>query len=204
MKFPLSDQPGSDYSDVDKQYMRAAAEQSDSISLTEWKKILSDHLEFLNQGGGGGDWQTMNLNGVILGLYSGPKNPNENKNRSDTHETNSGHALLNNKKLSYLPFKGVQLSYANLVGVICETNDLTGVHFNHALATDAYFKDSIFDNGSFIGTDFSRSDFRGCSFQNANLKYTDFENCDLTGADFRGAILKGSRFPGAILKNTII
>ncbi len=94
-EFPESEIIGSDYSDVDYKYMRAAAEQSSKISKDEWEKILDEHSKFIKAGGGNGSWQTMNLNGVVLGLYSGSK--------IDI----GSHALLNNRSLSNLKLSKV-------------------------------------------------------------------------------------------------
>ena len=65
--FAFADQPGTDFSDVDRNFTRKLAEQSKKITAAEWAQILADHQVFLTTGGGGGLWQTMNVNGVILG-----------------------------------------------------------------------------------------------------------------------------------------
>ena len=71
--FPMADQPGSDLSDIDTKHQRILAEESAPITPNVFQTIISNHQEFLKAGGGGGDWQTMNINGVILGIYLGSK-----------------------------------------------------------------------------------------------------------------------------------
>ncbi len=186
-KFPEADLPGDDFSDVDYQYMHAAAEQSLPFSKQEWEEILSQHALFLKAGGGSGSWQTMNLNGVILGMYAGPS------------VSQGAHALLNNRKLEGVNLSQINLAYANLVGVIARSQDFRDSNLNHALITDSVLVGADFSRSNLMGADFSRSNLRGCNFSRANLKYCDFENCDLTDADFTGANLSHSRFPGAIL-----
>ncbi|UYP48109.1 hypothetical protein NEF87_004394 [Candidatus Lokiarchaeum ossiferum] len=190
-EFPESNLPGDDFSDVDYQYMRAAAEQSVLFSKTEWNVILSQHAEFLKTGGGGGKWETMNLNGVILGLYAGPS------------VSTGAQALLNNRNLTGVNLSNIVLAYANMVGVLAQNQNFSHSNLNHILFTDSFLEGSDFSRTNLMGTDFSRSQLKGCSFRNANLKYCDFENCDLTDVDFTGAKLAHSRFPGAILKNIL-
>ncbi|WP_457559691.1 pentapeptide repeat-containing protein [Candidatus Harpocratesius sp.] len=188
--FPLSDKPGSDYSDVDYNHLRHIAESSTAVTTQEFRQILQKHQEFIRNGGGGGQWQTMNINGVILGIYLGKKEI-------------KGQAVLNNRKLDQLKLVGISLPYANLVGILAEGMNWHKINLNHSLITDSMLKDTCFDDATCIGTDFSRSDLRNCSFKNANLKYADFENCNLMGADFTNANLKHARFPGANLVNVI-
>lgn len=186
--FPLSDKKGTDFSDVDYQHLRKLAENSRKIPLNEFREILTNHLRFIRSGGGGGQWQTMNINGVILGIYLGKKEV-------------PGQAVLNNLRLDHLPLQETFLPYANLVGILAENCNWEGINLNHTLITDAMCRGTSFSRASCIGTDFSRSDLRDCSFRDANLKYADFENCNLEGADFTGARLEHARFPGAILKD---
>jgi len=192
-EFPLSDQPGTDFSDVDRAFVRKLAEQSKPITPTEWIQILADHQTFLTTGGGGGLWQTMNVNGVILGIYAGPNY------KQDKYSIQGNHAVLNNRSLEGLPLQNVHLGSANLVGILCRKQSFDGADLNHALVTDAFLAGTSFRGANLSGTDFSRSDMRGCDFTGADLMDADFENCDLTGATFIGAQLTGSRFPGAIL-----
>lgn len=187
-EFPESNMPGDDFSDIDYQYIYAAAEQSPLISKSDWESILVQHSGFLKAGGGGGTWQTMNLNGVILGLYAGPS------------VSSGSHALLNNKNLTGVNLSCINLAYANMVGVIARNQNFSNSNLNHVLFTDSLLENSNFSKTNLMGTDFSRSKLNGCSFRSANLKYCDFENCDLTNVDFTGAKLNHSRFPGAILE----
>ena len=190
--FPLADQPGSDFSDVDTTHLRTLAETSTPITPAIFQPILSDHQEFLKAGGGGGNWQTMNINGVILGIYLGPK------------VSRGEQAVVNNQRLDQVSMKAIHLPYANLVGILAENCDWTACNINHSLMTDAMCQGTKFKDMTAIGTDFSRSDLRGCDFSGVNLKYADFENCNLEGANFTDTILTYARFPGAILKDVII
>ncbi|MHA1519633.1 MAG: pentapeptide repeat-containing protein [Promethearchaeota archaeon] len=189
--FPLADQSGSDFSDIDIKHQRILAEESAPITPTAFQTILSNHQEFLKAGGRGGDWQTMNINGVILGIYIGPK------------VLRGEQAVVNNQRLDQINMKESHLPYANLVGILAENCDWGRCNINHSLMTDTMCRGTNFEAISAIGTDFSRSDLRGCNFSGANLKYADFENCQLDGADFTNAILTNARFPGANLKNVI-
>ncbi len=189
--FPLADQTGSDFSDIDTKHLRSLAETSAPIIPSTFQTILANHQEFLKAGGGGGDWQTMNINGVILGIYLGPK------------ILRGEQAVVNNQRLDQITMKDIHLPYANLVGILAENCDWAGCNINHSLITDALCQGTIFQGMSAIGTDFSRSDLRGCNFSGANLKYADFENCQLEGAYFTNAILTKARFPGAQLKDVI-
>lgn len=194
--FALAEQPGTDCSDVDRSFTRKLAEQSKRISPSEWKDILAAHQDFLTAGSGGGLWQTMNVNGVILGIYASPSGVRAHR---DLPITTGMHALLNNRTLEGLPLHGVNLRSANLVGILCLKQNFKEANLDHALVTDAFLAGTSFRHASLIGTDFSRSDMRGCDFTDADLTEADFENCDLTGACFSRTKLKGARFPGAKL-----
>jgi uncharacterized protein YjbI with pentapeptide repeats len=201
--FASADQPGTDFSDVDRTFLRKLADQSKKITPAEWTHILTEHQEFLNTGGGGGLWQTMNVNGVILGIYAGPSVTRPNSANQDKCSIQGTHAVLNNRTLEGLPLHGVNLNSANLVGILCQKQDFNQATLEHALITDAFLANTTFREASLIGTDFSRSDMRGCDFSGADLTKADFENCDLTGAFFSGAQLQGAHFPGAILTEII-
>ena len=197
--FAFADQPGTDFSDVDRTFLRKLADQSKKITPVEWTRILAEHQEFLNTGGGGGLWQTMNVNGVILGIYAGPSTTRTNTANQDNLSIQGTHAVLNNRTLEGLPLHGVNLSSANLVGILCQKQDFNQATLGHALVTDAFLAGTSFREAKLVGTDFSRSDMRGCDFSGADLTKADFENVNLTGATFIGAQLQGARFPGAIL-----
>lgn len=188
--FPLASQKGADDSDVDRSHLRNLALQSEPITSSEFQSLLDEHKKFIKAGGGGGTWQTMNINGVIIGIYAGPK----------IHQ--GAQAVLNNRRLELLTLSNQSLIYSNLVGILAEHQNWAGININHSLITDAMCEGTNFEGASCIGTDFSRSDLRNCNFRNSNLKYADFENCNLEGADFTGANLSHSRFPGANLNNT--
>jgi len=201
--FAFADQPGTDFSDVDRTFLQKLASQSKKITPAAWTRILAEHKEFLNTGGGGGLWQTMNVNGVILGIYAGPSVTRPNSANQDKCSIQGTHAVLNNRTLEELPLHGVNLGSANLTGILCQKQDMDQATLDHALVTDAFLANTSFREASLIGTDFSRSDMRGCDFSGADLTKADFENCDLTGAIFIEAQLKGARFPGAKLTEII-
>jgi len=190
--FPFCDQPGDDFSDIDRVHLRKIATQSISLTQREFIRVLAEHARFLQTGGGGGHWETINVNGVIVGAYSG------------LNQTEGAQAVLNNRNLLKLELQGILLSYANLVGIFAERQNFSSANLSHCLITDAMLAEANFTSANLLGVDFSRSDLRGCNFSGANVKYADFENCDLTGATFMGARLDHSRFPGAILENVRI
>jgi uncharacterized protein YjbI with pentapeptide repeats len=183
-KLPHENEPGDECNDIDKRYLREIVGNSPLVSQGEWIKLQKNHQKFLKSGGAGGEWSAMNVNGIIIGVYAGPKS------------SKGKMALLNNRNLEGLNFHGLELPWANLVGVLAQNFDFQKVNLRHCLVTDAFLSGSSFRNANLEGIDFSRSDLTDCDFSNANLRGADFENCLLVGSTFTGAQLEESRFPG--------
>jgi uncharacterized protein YjbI with pentapeptide repeats len=185
--FPLSNQKG-----ADKSEMQQIAQQKTPLSEQEIKEIIQQHHQFLSTGGAGGTWQTLQLQGMVIGIYVGA-------------DANAGtQAVLEKRHISdVIDLQEIVLPFANFCGVYCRNQDFSEADLSHCLFTDAYLENTIFADTKLQNSDFSRANLRNVSFMNADLRNADFENCDLTKADFRGALLEGAKFPGAKLKGII-
>ena len=188
--FPYADVLGADTTNIKTQKMQKVAAAKTSLTLEQVKNMITQHHLFLSTGGAGGNWQTLLLQGMVIGVYVG------------ADATSGIQAVFEKQHISdALDLQEVVLPFANFCGVFCKNQDFSEANLSHCLFTDAYLENTIFAEADLQHCDFSRANLRNVSFMNADLRGTDFENCDLTNADFRGAFLEGSRFPGAILKN---
>lgn len=190
--FPLSNQKGADKSAIKTQKMQQIAQQKTPLSEQEIKEIIQQHHQFLSTGGAGGTWQTLQLQGMVIGIYIGA-------------DANAGtQAILEKRHISdTIDLQEIVLPFANFCGVYCRNQDFSEANLSYCLFTDAYLENTIFADTKLQNSDFSRANLRNVSFMNADLRNADFENCDLTKADFSGALLEGAKFPGAILKGVI-
>jgi len=187
--FPLSNQKGGDTTAIKTKKMQEVAQQKTPLTEQEIKAIIQQHHQFLSTGGTGGKWQTLQLQGMVIGVYVGA-------------DANAGtQAILEKRHISdTIDLQEIVLPFANFCGVYCRNQDFSEANLSHCLFTDALLENTIFADTKLQHTDFSRANLRNVSFMNANLQHADFENCDLTNADFRGALLDNAKFPGAILK----
>lgn len=187
--FPYSDVLGSDTSNIKTQKMQKVAAAKPSLTSDEIKNMIIQHHQFLSTGGAGGNWQTLLLQGMVIGVYVG------------VDAASGTQAIFEKKHIdSTIDLQEVILPFANFCAVFCRNQDFSEANLSHCLFTDADLENTIFAEADLKNCDFSRANLKNVSFMNADLRGTDFENCDLTNADFRGAFLEGSRFPGAILK----
>lgn len=188
-KFPFSDTSGADVSSIKTRKMQKVAESKPTLRLEEIKSMISQHHQFLSTGGVGGNWQTLLLQGMVIGIYVGV-------------DASSGIQAVFEKQhiASDIDLQEVVLPFTNFCGVFCKNQDFSEANLSHCLFTDAYLENTIFADANLQNSDFSRANLRNVSFMNADLRGADFENCDLSNADFRGAYLENSKFPGATLK----
>lgn len=186
--FPLSDQNGADTSAIKTTQLHLLAQVSKPITNSELEEVLAQHHLFLQTGGMGGRWQTLLINGLVIGDYV------------DAEGQEGKQASFERRCFAkQLDLVDVELPFANFCSVYAFEKKFINADFSYSLMTDAFMEGCNFTNANLQGVDFSRSNLRSVDFTNANLQGADFENCDLTAANFEGAKLDGSRFPGAIL-----
>ncbi|TKD10470.1 pentapeptide repeat-containing protein [Polyangium fumosum] len=192
--FPLSDQPGAPTGNLEHGLMRSVAASSEAMTKERWKKLLAKHKKFLDAGGAGGVFHSLEASGMVLAVYAGAS---EGK-RDDQ-------ASLQRQKLPPdFDAKKAHLPWASGCSMIAEKVDFSGANLSHGNYTDAFMAGARFDGANLARSDFSRTDFTGASFRDADLSGADFECADLRGADFTGAKLVGARFPGAKLDGVIV
>ncbi len=192
--FPLSDQPGAPTGTLERDLMRNLAQSSAAVTKETWKKILKKHRGFLDEGGAGGVFHSLEAGGLVLAVYAGAPGGQ----RDDQ-------ANLQRKRLAEgFDAKKAHLPWASGCGMFAEKVDFSGANLGHGNYTDAFMAGARFDGAILACSDFSRAEFTGASFRDADLTGADFENTDLRGADFTGAKLDGARFPGAKLDGVIV
>ena len=62
--FPLSNQSGANYSHINKAAMLQMALKSIPLSQQELNQVVTKHMEFLMSGGAGGQWNSIDINGI--------------------------------------------------------------------------------------------------------------------------------------------
>ncbi|MEM6317050.1 MAG: pentapeptide repeat-containing protein [Bacteroidota bacterium] len=191
--FPLSEQPGSDCSNIDKKRIAQYLIKGPYLSKKEIDLKIQQHLQFLQNGGAGGKWQMVHLKGLVVALYFG-REALEGKQATFELQRISPRSDL---QKVVLPFSNFCAS--ELIGVNFQEADLS-----YSVLTDTLAKEINFEGANLAYTDFTRANLRGANFRNANLFGADFENCDLTDANFCGANLNQAKFPGATLRNVQI
>nr|WP_281319187.1 pentapeptide repeat-containing protein [Polyangium sp. y55x31] len=192
--FPHSDEPGGPTENLERGLMRSLAESSAPMTPEQWKKIVAKHKKFLDAGGGGGRFHSLEVSGLVMAVYQGTK-----KGRKDDQASLQRHRLP-----ADFDAKNAHLPWASGVAMIAEKVDFSGADLSWGAYTDAFMAGARFDGAKLAHADFSRTDFTGASFRDADLSGADFEHCDLRGADFTGAKLAGARFPGAKLDGVIV
>ena len=165
--FPFSDVLGANTSNIKTKKMQKVAELKSALTLDEIKNIINQHHQFLSTGGAGGNWQTLLLQGMVIGIYVGV-------------DASSGmQAVLEKRHIpSEVDLQEVVLPFANFCGVFCKNQDFSEANLSYCLFTDAYLENTIFADANLQNSDFSRANLRNVSFMNADLRGTDFENCD--------------------------
>jgi len=187
--FPMSDQKGRDRQAINLPLTRQMALKKEPFSSKRLTQTISQHHEFLANGGAGGKWKTILLKGLVFGIYDGAE-AKKGKQASFEH-------------IHILPdciFNRIALPFSNWCGVLADNLNASGIELSYSLLTDASLVAANFSQARLCNADFSRADLRGADFREADCAGVDFENCDLRGADFRGARLPNARFPGARLE----
>ena len=191
--FPFCTQAGRDYSMINKQRIQQLVLKNKPLNKAQIAMTISNHLVFLQNGGAGGQWKIVHLQGIVVALYFGPE---ASKGIQANFERQQFPKNVNLQK-AVLPF-------SNFCASMFIAGDFQSADLSYSVLTDVEAENSNFKNAQLAYTDFTRANLKGVNFQNANLIGADFENCNLTGADFRGAILNQARFPGAILEEITI
>lgn len=190
--FPLSNQSGQPTNGIDKKRITGLAKAATPLLPGQLEKIVEKHFDFLFAGGAGGEWQTILVGGLVVGMYKVPEVLKAGEQ-----------ANFERANLSKTDLANREIPFANFCGVFKENGDFSNADLSYCLFTDAFLEGGDFHGTNLQNTDFSRANLRGANFQYANLKGVDFENCDLQGADFRNTKLSETRFPGANLQGVL-
>ena len=190
--FPFSEQKGRSTKGINKKKIVELAKNGKPVSKKEIEKIIENHFDFLFAGGAGGEWQTISVGDLVIGLYNIP-----------TFIKEGEQANFERANLKKIELADREIPFANFCGVYKENGDFQNANLSYCLFTDAFLKGADFRNANLQRVDFSRANLRGANFQYANLQGADFENCDLRGADFRNTSLNETRFPGAKLEGVL-
>lgn len=185
--FPYCASPSS--RGIDSGMVGQLLESTEPMPESEWETTLREHKRFLDEGGGGGVWRSLSVEGLPLCIYSGAT------------ASAGEQAVFRLKKVQGIDAHNAHLAYADLSSMAAERTDFSGADLSHSMLID-----SRLDGCSFAGADLRKADLSGASlvganFRDADLRGADFEATDLTGADFTGANLKDAVFLGATLKN---
>ncbi len=193
MVFPLSWEKGNSRKGIKSQRMQQLAKLSSPINKEAFEERLEAHHRFLKEGGGGGTWQTLQVNGLVVAVY-----------KKET-KTNANQFSLEYGRLgTTLNFNGLVLPFINACAAYLPNLDAKEATLPFSLFTDCFLEKANFEKAQLQGLDFSRALLAEANFRNADLSNVDFEHCDLRGADFRGARIVGARFPGAQLEGVLI
>ncbi|MDI1449420.1 pentapeptide repeat-containing protein [Polyangium sp. 6x1] len=192
--FPLSDQPGAPAGKLEHGLMRSLAESSAPMTPEKWKKLVAKHKKFLDAGGAGGVFHSLEASGLVMAVYAGASGGKQDDQAS----------LQRQRLPEGFDAKKAHLPWASGCSMIAEKVDFSGADLSSGNYTDSFMAGARFDGADLRRSDFSRTDFTGASFRDADLSGADFECADLRGADFTGAKLVGARFPGAKLDGVIV
>ncbi|MEM9919578.1 MAG: pentapeptide repeat-containing protein [Bacteroidota bacterium] len=190
--FQMAGRMGRSTADIKSSLLLQRSHRTVPVKPEEWESIVEAHRRFLSSGGAGGQWQSLLINGLVIGLYEGA-----------VGRSGEQAQLEHRRLLPSVDCSKVALPYANFCGLEARRVDFSQSDFSHCLFTDARLERANFEGSLLRQSDFSRADLRGVNFRKADLRAADFENCDLRGADFRDACLEGARFPGAQLESII-
>jgi uncharacterized protein YjbI with pentapeptide repeats len=188
--FPLSNHPGS-LTALNNELMHQMSETSAPIDSASFETMLKDHHIFLESAGREGKWQTLEVAGLTMAIYTGGSSANGKQ------------ASFLNCNLSLLQFNELDLACADFVNVFYKNGSFRNANLKNSIFIDSVLIGTDFSGADLSGCDFSRALMMNCQFSNVNLSSCDFENCNLSNSSFIGATTTGSRFPGAILENVI-
>ena len=188
-RFPQANQTST--RSMDLEAIERLAKAVPPMSQGEWNEILGQHEAFLESGGRGGTWQTLNVSGLPLCMYLHAKG-SEGKQ-----------AIFRLQNLSQIEDEEASAPFADFSGCYASGIKLNGATLEGSIFIDSILDDACFDGAMLTDADFSGARLHRASFRNANLSGADFEHTDCTGADFSGAKLDGASFKGAKLDGII-
>lgn len=187
-KFLFCDQVRFLQNNINHAGLRQMAEEGHKISTSGLEEIIEKHHLFLMSGGVGGNWQILEIRGIVTAFYENEIEPTE-----------GAQANFERKNLTKISFEKIELPFSNCCSAFAEGVNFSNSNFEKSIFTDAFLQNADFYNSIFTNVDFSRSDLRNVNFKNADLRNVDFENCDLRGANFENAKLEGANFIGSLL-----
>lgn len=191
--FPLSWKKGASQQGIQRQRMQQMAQQSKPMGLVEFEKRMVEHQQFLREGGAGGTWQALQVDGLVISIY-------QIETKSEAKQFSLEYGRLTND----IRWTGLVLPFINCCAAYLPELEAQRATLPHCLFTDCFLENAQFEQADLQGTDFSRACLKNANFRLANLSQVDFENCDLRGADFRGAKIAGAKFPGANLEGVLV
>jgi uncharacterized protein YjbI with pentapeptide repeats len=125
--FPFSNINGADASNIKTQKMQKVAASKPALTGEEIKSMIIQHHQFLSTGGAGGNWQTLLLQGMVIGIYIG------------ADATSGVQAIFEKSNISLeTELQEIGLPFANFCGVFCKSQDFSEANLSHCLFTDAY------------------------------------------------------------------
>jgi len=186
--FPFSNEKGGETNGINTYLLHQQTKQAPTLSPTKLIDIITQHHNFLNSGGAGGNWKVLLIRDFVTGIYEGVEG------------TDGIQACFERKHLGKkLDFINQLIPFANFCNVYAPAINCSNADLSYCLFSDSFLEQAVFTKTNLAYTDFSRANLKDVNFVSANLQGADFENCDLTNADFSGANLKGARFPGTKL-----
>lgn len=189
MIFPLSWEKGASQEGLQVRRMRQVAQLSKALTMAVLEERIIEHRRFLREGGAGGQWQTLRVEGLVVGIYV-------KETKSEARQLSLEYSCL----AKDVNFAGLALPFVNACAAYLPEFPAEQAALPYSLFTDCFLEKANFRNAQLQGLDFSRAHLVAADFRDADLSNVDFENCDLRSADFRGARIVGTRFPGANLE----
>ncbi len=186
--FPFCAQPGA-ASALNQELMHQMSETTAPIPVAQFEQMLKDHQVFVDSGGRGGKWQSLEVAGLTFAVYVGAS------------ATSGKQASFLNCNLSLLKLSGFNLECIDFVNVYYKNGTFQNSNLKNCIFIDSILINVDFSEADLSGSDFSRALMMDCQFCNSNLSNCDFENCNMSNSNFEGANTSGSRFPGAVLEN---
>jgi len=188
--FPFSSQPGA-ASALNQELMHQMSENTAPIHSAQFEQMLNDHQIFVDNGGKGGKWQSLEVAGLTFALYIG------------TSAQIGKQASFLNCNLSLLHLSGLNMECIDFVNIYYKNGSFRNSNLRNCIFIDSILVNVDFSGADLSDSDFSRSLMMDCNFCDSNLSNCDFENCNLANSNFKGSNTSGSRFPGAVLDNVM-
>lgn len=177
-----------------------------SITETELKKIIENHLHYLNQDCEGwaelkADLSYTNLCGVNL---CGVNLCGADLHSADLSLVNLYGANLGGADLRLANLYSADLGHADLYGADLSIANLRGANLNYAILTYTILRGANLNYANLYSADLGYAILRGvdlncANLDNANLSYVNLRGADLRGTTLRGTNLSCTAFNGADL-----